>query len=289
MQYKVVDFIKNYYLFFHIIGKIPLFIVFLQKLIFMTKIIDLSKTIEYNPKDPWFMRIKIKHFSHQRSHWLIRLFLGLPKKLFPKNFIGWADDKIVSMGVHASTHIDAPWHYSPTCGGEKAKTIDEIPLDWCYGNGIVLDMSHKEDFDIITLEDVKNELKRIDFEIEPNTIVLIRTDRDKFSGTPDYPNKGTGMSAEATKWLIQQGVKVMGIDQWGFDLPLKHQVQKAKSENNNDIFWEAHLVGQEHEYCHIEQLINLRELPSKGFKIAVFPLKIKGASAAPARVVAIME
>lgn len=255
----------------------------------MNNIIDLSKTIEHNPNDPWFMRIKIKHFSHQRSHWLIRLFLGLPKRLFPQGFIGWADDKIVSMGVHASTHIDAPWHYGPLCEGKKSKTIDEIPLDWCYGEGVVLNMSHKQDLEIISLEDVQNELQRISFEIKPGTIVLIRTDRDQFSGTPDYPNKGTGMSAEATKWLIQQGVKVMGIDQWGFDLPLRHQVQKAKETQDNQLFWEAHLVGQKHEYCHIEQLINLKSLPPKGFKVAVFPLKIKGASAAPARVVAIME
>lgn len=253
------------------------------------KIIDLSKTIEYNPKDPWFMRVKVKHFSHQRSYWLIRLFLGLPKKLFPKNFSGWADDKIVSMGVHASTHIDAPWHYSPTCGNKKSKTIDEIPLEWCYGKGIVLDMSHKEDHDIITLEDVKNELNRIDIQIAPNTIVLIRTDRDKYSGTSEYPYKGTGMSAEATKWLIEQGVRIMGIDQWGFDLPLKYQVKKAKQNNDPNAFWEAHLVGQECEYLHMEQLVNLRALPSKGFKVAVFPLKIKGASAAPARVVAILD
>ncbi|WP_027001491.1 cyclase family protein [Hugenholtzia roseola] len=257
----------------------------------MPQLIDLSKTIAYDPNDPWFMRIKVKHFSHKRSAFLIRFFLGLPKKLFPKNFTGWADDKIVSMGVHASTHIDAPWHYSPTCKGEKAKTIDEIPLEWCYGDGVVLDMSWKEDFEVITLEEVKNELKRLDFNLKayPNPIVLIRTDRDKYAGTPDFPKRGTGMSAEATRWLIEQGVKVMGIDQWGFDLPLPYMVEKAKKDKNADLFWEAHLVGQTHEYCHMEQLTNLAALPPKGFKVAVFPLKIKGASAAPARVVAIIE
>ena len=97
------------------------------------------------------------------------------------------------------------------------------------------------------------------------------------------------MSAKATEWLIDQGIKVMGIDSWGWDLPLPHMIQKAKETNDPELFWEAHLVGKDKEYCHMEQLVNLDALPLSGFKVAVFPLKIVGASAAPARVVAIME
>ncbi len=253
------------------------------------KIIDLSKTIEYNRKDPWFMRVKIKHKPHAKSHWLIRLFLGLPKKLFPKDFVGWADDKILGMGVHATTHIDAPWHYSPTVNGARAKTIDEVPLDWCFGEGVVINMSHKQDNDPITREDIMNDLAQNNITLSDGHIVLIRTDRDKYMGTAEFPHRGTGMSAEATLWLIEQGVRVMGIDQWGWDLPLKHMVQEARKKNSDKLFWEAHLVGQKHEYCHMEQLTNLAALPTSGFKVAVFPLKIKGASAAPARVVAIIE
>ena len=57
------------------------------------KIIDLSKTIQYNPGDPFFMKVKIKHKPHRKSRWLIRAF-GLPFRLFPKKFSGWADDEI---------------------------------------------------------------------------------------------------------------------------------------------------------------------------------------------------
>ena len=254
----------------------------------MPKIIDLSKPIQYNPGDPWFMKVKIQHKPHRKARWLIR-FLGLPLRLFPKGFIGWADDTIRKMGVHSTTHIDAPWHYSPTVNGEKAKTIDEIPLEWCYGDGIVIDMSHKADLEIITVEDIKTDLQKSGAVIKPGNIVLIRTDRDKFMGSKEFPDRGTGMSPEATHWLIDQGVKVMGIDQWGWDLPLRYQIKEAKRTNNPNLFWQAHLVGQEKEYCHMEQLTNLAALPAHGFKVAVFPLKIVGASAAPARVVAIIE
>ncbi|MCG6186396.1 cyclase family protein [Maribellus maritimus] len=252
------------------------------------KIIDLSKPIQYNKTDPWFMKVKIKHKPHRKAKWLIR-FLGLPFKLFPKNFTGWADDTIKKMGVHSTTHIDAPWHYSPTINGEKSKTIDKIPLELCFAEGVVVDMKHKSDLDPITIKDIKAFLEENNIRIYPGMIVLIKTGRDKYNGTRDFPKKGTGMSAEATEWLIEKGVKVMGIDSWGWDLPLPYMAQKAKETGNPELFWEAHLVGQRKEYWHMEQLVNLDALPYSGFKIAVFPLKIVGASAAPARVVAIID
>ncbi len=252
------------------------------------KIIDLSKPIKYNKDDPWFMKVKIKHKPHRQAKWLIR-FLGLPFRLFPKDFIGWADDTIQKMGVHSTTHIDAPWHYSPTTNGKKSKTIDEIPLDWCLGEGLVIDMKHKADFDPITITDIDSFLSTNELIIKPGMIVLIKTGRDKFNGTKDFHKIGTGMSAEATEWLIDKGIKVMGIDSWGWDLPLPYMLKKVKETGDSEFFWEAHLVGKNKEYCHMEQLVNLDMLPYNGFKIAVFPLKIVGASAAPARVVAIFD
>jgi len=57
------------------------------------KIIDLSKPIKYNKSDPWFMRVKIKHKPHKKAKWILRAF-GLPRRLYPKGFDGWADDTI---------------------------------------------------------------------------------------------------------------------------------------------------------------------------------------------------
>ena len=252
------------------------------------KIIDLSKPIQYNAGDPPFMKVKIKHKPHKKAKWLLRIF-GLPFRLFPKGFVGWADDSIKKMGVHSTTHIDAPWHYAPTCEGKPAKTIDQVPLDWCFGEGIVIDMKHKPDYEAISVDDIKGFLSENNLEIKPKMIVLIRTGRDQHMGTKKFFTHGTGMSAEATRWIIDQGVKVMGIDQWGWDLPLPYLIKKAKETNDSELFWEAHLVGRDKEYCHMEQLTNLDALPYIGFKVAVFPLKIVGASAAPARVVAMME
>lgn len=162
-------------------------------------------------------------------------------------------------------------------------------MEWCFGEGIVIDMKHKADFDPITSKDIIGFLEKENVALKPNMIVLIKTGRDKYMGTEDYLNKGTGMTAESTEWLIKQGIKMMETDQWGWDLPIPYLIEQAKKSNNSEKFWEAHLVGFDYEYCHMEQLTNLDALPVTGFQVAAFPLKIKGGSAGPARVVAILN
>jgi kynurenine formamidase len=252
------------------------------------RIIDLSKPIQFNRGDPRFMQVRIKHKPHKAAKLLVWL-LGLPRRLFPKDFVGWADDTITKMGVHATTHIDAPWHYGPISGGKRAQTIEEIPLEKCIGPGVVLDFTHKADDDPITVDDMKAALAKTGATLTDKTIVLIRTGRDKLMGTKEFWKRGTGMSAAATEWLLDQGPAVMGIDQWGWDLPFRAQIAKSKATGDDTLFWEAHRVGQRRPYWHMEQLTNLGALPPKGFEVMVFPLKIVGASAAPARVVAVIR
>ncbi len=251
------------------------------------KIIDLSKTVYQNKQEPFYMRVKIKHKPHKKSIFLIKYLLGLPKKLLG-DFKGWADDSFC-MGVHAVTHIDAPYHYGESIGGKKAKTIDEMPLELGFAEGIIVDLSHKKDNEEVQLAEVKSIIEDNNLSIKENTIVLFRTGRDRYIGTKEYPERGVGLSAEVVEFFIKQGVKVMGIDQWGFDMPLKEMARRAKQLNDSNFFWQAHRVGLKYEYYHMEQLVNLDKLPLTGFKVIVFPLKILGASAAPARVVAIIE
>ena len=252
------------------------------------KIIDLSKPIQFNRGDPRFMQVRVKHKRRGGAKLLVWL-LGLPRRLFPKDWPGWADDTITKMGVHSTTHIDAPWHYGPTSGGKRAQTIEEIPLEKCIGPGVVLDMTHKADNDAITVEDLQAALAKTGAKLSERTIVLIRTGRDRLMGTKAFWTTGTGMSAAATEWLLDQGPTVMGIDQWGWDLPFQAQIARAKATGDDTLFWEAHRAGQRRPYWHMEQLTNLGALPATGFEVMVFPLKIVGASAAPARVVAVIR
>jgi kynurenine formamidase len=252
------------------------------------QVIDLSKPIQFNPGDPRFMQVRIRHKRHWAAKPLVWI-LGLPSRLFPKDFVGWADDTITKMGVHSTTHIDAPWHYGPMSGGAPAQTIDAMPLEKCIGPGVVLDLTHKTDDDAITPADLEAALAKTGAALDARTIVLIRTGRDRYMGTKDFFSRGTGMTAASTEWLLDRGPTVMGIDQWGWDLPFPTQIARAKATNDDTLFWEAHRVGQRRPFWHMEQLTNLGALPPAGFEVMVFPLKIVGASAAPARVVAVLR
>jgi kynurenine formamidase len=120
-------------------------------------------------------------------------------------------------------------------------------------------------------------------------IVLIRTDRYKYHGETGFESKHPGMSKEATLWLIEHGIKIMGIDAWGWDRALDVMIADLKS-GEKDQFWESHYLGKEREYCHLERLANLDKIPIPyGFKVSVFPIKIEGASAGWVRAVAIIE
>ena len=92
---------------------------------------------------------------------------------------------------------------------------------------------------------------------------------------------------QATRWLYEQGVRVMGIDAWGWDAPLHLQAEEVKESGKPGVFWAAHQVDL--AYSQIERLCNLSELPDAGFRVSCFPLRIAGASAAPARVVALLD
>ena len=247
--------------------------------------VDLSVPIEPSESEPF--KPVVDHQDHRAGAKVMSQIFGVPPERLPGG-LGWANDS-VTLITHAGTHLDAPWHYAPTAGGDRAMTIDEVPLEWCYSDGVVLDMRGKGDGERITIEDIEGELRRIDYRVKPLDIVLIMTGADKYWGSPDYVNRGAGMVASSTLWLIERGVRVMGTDAWGFDRPFVHIIEEHARTGDDSIIWEAHYAGIQKPYCHLEKLANLDRLPPHGFKVACFPVKITGASAGWCRPVAIME
>ena len=139
----------------------------------------------------------------------------------------------------------------------------------------------------VEVADIEASLGAAGHALAERDIVLIRTGRDAFYGEADYMARGPGVSAQATRWLYERGVRVMGIDAWGWDRPLHLQASEAVAAGRPGIFWAAHQADL--AYSQIERLANLGELPPTGFTVACFPLRLVGGSAAPARVVGIVE
>ena len=250
------------------------------------KIIDLSVPMINTAKEPY--PAKIEYESHEQGAEQAAQLLGLEKTDFPDEK-AWAVET-VTLTTHTGTHVDAPWHYAPKSEGKKARTIDELPLEWFYGDGVLFDFSDKEPGYELLVNDFQKKLTEIDYELKPNDIVLVRSDADKYLYEENYAMIHVGVSADATHWLIDQGIKVMGTDGWGWDIPLPAQAEEYRKTRGDNILWAAHFVGKEKEYCQIEKLANLDQLPAPtGFKIACFPINIKSASAGWARPVAILN
>jgi len=248
------------------------------------RLIDLSAPIRPDPPDfPEVLRTEISFEDHAAGAMAVETLFGVSPKLL-RDGEGWATETFMRFGTHNSTHVDAPWHYNSTTGGRRSQTIDELPLDWFFAPGVVIDATDRGDGEELTAEDVVERLPR---PLNERDIVLVRTGRDEFYEEPDYIGRGPGVSAEATRWLYAQGVRVMGIDAWGWDAPLFMQAERAKQENEPGIFWAAHQLDL--AYSQIERLVNLGAVPPQGFQVACFPLRIAGGSAAPARVVALVD
>jgi kynurenine formamidase len=187
---------------------------------------------------------------------------------------------------HGGTHIDAPVHFA-----EGRNTVDQIPLEKLIGPAVVIDVSSK------ALENRDYQISIEDFtawesehgNIPDNAIVLLHTgygrywpDRVKYMGTdkrgPDavkdlhFP----GLHTEAAKWLVEDR-KVSAV---GLDTP---SIDYGQSE-----LFESHQVLFDKNIPAFENVANLEKLPAKGAIVFALPMKIKGGSGGPLRIVALI-
>ena len=258
------------------------------------KIIDLSVALEDKPTSPAHHRPQIDYVNHDDSWELFaKLLPGITPEDMPDGK-AWAVEKI-SLSTHAGTHMDAPWHYHPTTNhalvpeGERAPGIDEVPLDWCMKPGVKLDFRHFEAGYVVTPQEIQNELERINYQLQPLDIVVANTRAGAKQGQADYWESACGFGRQATLWLLEQGVRVVGTDSYSWDPAFKYVIERFKETGDTSILWEGHKAGRDIGYFQMEKLANLDQLPAHGFTICCFPIKIKNASAGWCRTVAILD
>jgi len=253
--------------------------------------IDLSVPIENNPhSDHPGGSPKVEYVTHDATAaGLAHFFPGLKQSDLPDGE-GWAVER-VTLSTHNGTHMDAPWHFHSTTdnGERRAPTIDETPLEYCFQPGVKLDFRHFPDGYLVQPEDIEAELKRIGHELKPLDIVLVNTSAGAVFGRPGYVDKGCGMGRDATLYLTERGVRMVGTDGWSWDAPFSHTAKRWAENPDPSIIWEGHKAGREIPYWQMEKLHNLEALPPNGFTVACFPVKIRNASAGWTRVVAILD
>ena len=254
------------------------------------RLIDISVPLQAGiASDPSGMEPEIDYLDHrQTAADVCHFFPGLTSEDLPGGE-GWAIERL-RIVTHNGTHLDAPWHFHSTMdGGQRAITIDEVPLEWCLNRAVKLDFRHLADGYVATAEDVEAEFARIGHKLEPLDIVVVNTSAGAAYGQPDYVARGCGMGRAATLYLLERGVRVTGTDGWSWDAPFVHTKERYAATGDASLIWEGHRAGMQIGYCHLEKLHNLEALPATGFTVSCFPFSIKGASAGFTRAVAIID
>jgi hypothetical protein len=180
------------------------------------RFVDLSIPIVPSPADtPDLLRTDIEFDDHAAGAAAIEAVFGVGPDLLHDGE-GWALETFTRFGTHNSTHLDAPYHYNSRIGGERAQTIDELPLAWFFAPGVVLDFGDRADGEVIEPADLEAALATAGHELAPLDIVLVRTGRDAFIAEPDYMARGPGVSAAATHWLYDRlGLGSAAVDAGG--------------------------------------------------------------------------
>jgi kynurenine formamidase len=246
---------------------------------------DLSDALSNDTSSFEFNKHHIEYLTPEQTAAESAAVFGIGTEFWPGGKA--AAVETVTLSTHSGTHVDAPAHYGPSVHG-AARTIDEVPLSWCFGSGVRLDMTQQNRVEGISRRDVEQELGRIGHTLAPGEIVLVMTGASRHFHEPGYDRMHAGLRRDATEFLVDSGIRLIGIDAWGIDRAFDVMIEEAKAGKVQ--FWESHLLGREKEYCQIERLANLDQLPRPaGFTVFAFPFKLERASASWARVVAIVE
>ena len=168
------------------------------------KLVDLSTVIATDlASDAPHQAPKIEYRSHDDNLERMAGIFQIDPADIPEG-TGWATE-VVTITTHSGCHIDAPWHYYPTMNdGEPSKRIDEMPIEWCYQDGVHFDFSTRDPRKIITSDDLKLKLDDMQYALKPLDIVLIESGAAPYFGKSNYRDKGAGFGKEATLWLIDR-------------------------------------------------------------------------------------
>ncbi|HIB38594.1 cyclase family protein [Mesonia sp.] len=228
------------------------------------KIIDLSQEIYHQmPVYKVLPQVKVTmHASHEQ--WNKE---KIPKDPTPSVYK-------LEMSEHTGTHVDALNHMRKE---DKGKSIDKMPLENFYTEGICLDFSHKKLKELITSAEIKEALKSENLVINKGDTVLFYTNHYKNYFETDSWKNGPGLTAEATRWLGNQKIAAFGVETMS---------PGVTGVSNREVH---HICG-ELDFTHYENMINLDQLIGLGrFRFIAFPLKIKGGTGSPVRAVAIFD
>lgn len=191
---------------------------------------------------------------------------------------------LVTASTRAGTHMEAPYRFGPVCAGSDAKTIDQIPLEWCIGPAVVLDVSSGPRELTVDIAELKNALSRVGHSIRAGDFVILRTGAEAhFDGDPNFAEAGRGLNRESFLWLLEQGVRLIGTDAETLDRPMSAML-KDFAAGDRAALMPVQLAAREREHVQVLKLGHLAGLPrATDLTLFAAPVKIEGAGSGWAR------
>ena len=259
------------------------------------KLYDLSQPLNQDvPSWPYYPPFEVKYIKRKAEHGV--------------------NAQYIQTSNHIGTHLDAPRHF--VTGG---MTIDEIPLDWLYGPGVIVNLTDEMDeLAVYTPEMIESRV-----EIRDGDILLLHTGWHKyaqFGETPDeekYIHMHPGAHPNMVDWLLKKKIHIWGVDEVSTDHPMNLPIgrflgkgmhghcdkvqakcaEKFGKDEMKEIFPDeayqlTHNALFPHNCMHVENLggdISAPELQNRRTNIGVFPWKFKGGEAAFCRAIAFVE
>lgn len=182
------------------------------------------------------------------------------------------ESRKVTMGTHMGTHVDAPRHFIP--GG---KTIEHILPDVFVGPATVVDFTYAKPLQAMQSEDFEKQLGKRKVER-----VIMRFDWSDHWGLLKFYTEQPFIADEAAQWLVERGVRLLGMD-----------TPQADSPNNgrgSDRDSPVHKILLGADVIKLEYMSNLRALGGvTDIELIALPLKIRDGDGAPVRCVAIVK
>jgi kynurenine formamidase len=258
------------------------------------KLYDLSQPLNQDaPSWPFYPPFEVKYIKRKSEHGV--------------------NAQYIMSSNHMGTHLDAPRHFVTS-----GLTIDQLPLEWLYGEGVVVDLTHLDELDIFTPKDIEERV-----EVREGDILILHTgwhEYANFGATPDeekYILRHPGPHYDIVPWLIEKKIKLWGVDMISTDHPMNlpigrflgrgalEQWQKVRAQCEekfgveqidqlfpNSAYQLTHNALFPHNCVHIENMggdIGAAELQNRRLTLGCFPWKFKGGEAAFCRAVAFLE
>lgn len=190
------------------------------------------------------------------------------------------------LAEHGGTHLDAPMHFS-----EGKWAVDEIPVEQGIGAAVVIDVAENAEGNadyLISVDDVEA-WEAQHGQIPDGAIVILRTgygkfwpDRTKYMGTNERGPEAVaklhfpGIDPELAQWIVDnRKIKAIGLDTPSLDY-------------GQSTLFESHQILNGDNILGFENLANLEQLPPTGAWVVALPMKIKGGSGGPLRIIAMV-